>query len=669
MSRKGPIPCFLPHELADKSLVDRILQIQKTYATKETDTSSWIENLECLSREGRSRRSLELAKLDSDGPGYRDFVAVSYPTAPKDPYEGTVPVHIKIRRRSGRDTLVKHVQTRAIVLDRVLRYADYVEVTCFWIDKHCIVQDDEAKLKHAMAAMHLVYGRSRFPVALLELTLSETEAGLLHSLMAGTKPGSELTVNSVIQQSMIAMLERIRRDLWWSRTWTFQEEYMAGQRMRLLMRLGPNAKKFRMTELGEIDGEACISATDFRKQATIFLLNIHRSEEICEELKVRCDPLLKTFARYNILYQERDLAESRAMSTSIFAATEERNLGEDWGYDYLPITANVCDYDRRLRSDSLANSSHSIGLCALTMWLMNGEVFNNDGNVAMPTEGMGLSEYLETISSDRFRPPSQVRQLSWLKECRLRPTGFTEEGIVTFGLLWHVHTKVETFDWDAGQYEWCHPGKFGLNGYQRRRLTELSNKVRLLANCCQLSLQLDEYLNDDEGLKQPPKHVKEYMDLMAEEVVEAIRCGKSLYLATLEGPIEASAVFVEGTGDEATDSGTVIDMNENNDRPVSAAVDFSAFTSWSRSRSRSHQYHISMTVKLTETAGVSKSPLMTIAGWTNGLAFYRGVKQRKGLIVRWPEAWRKVGVEQRKTLKRRRSSESPRASKPLVASE
>jgi hypothetical protein len=641
------MPCFLPHELADASLVDRILQIQ-TYRAKETDTASWIENLECLSLKGRSKPWLELAKLDSDGPGYRKFVAVSYRTEPEDLSEGTVPVGMEKRRRSGRGTLVNHVQTREIVLSRVLKYAGNVGVDYFWIDKECIVQNNKTKLKNAMAAMHLVYGRSSFPVALLELTLSKAEVGLLHLLMVEPKPEPDRLVNSGVQQRMIAMLKHIREDPWWGRTWTFQEEYMAGQRMRLLMRHGPGVKKSGMTELGKIEGEACISATNFRKQATIFLLNVRKSKETCEELKIRCSPLLKTFAKYNVLYQERDLAESRAMSTSIFAATEERNLDENWGYDYLPITANVCDYDRRLSSDQLAKSSHSIGLCALTMWLMNGEIFKNDENTTKPAKDVGLSEYLETISFDRFRPPSQVFQLSWLKECRLRPTGFSDQGIVTFGILWHVHTKIETSNWDRGQYEWCHSEEFGLNAYQRKRLTQLLHKVQLLANGDKLSSQLDQYLEKDEGLKKSPKKVKEYMDLMAEEVVEAIRCGKSLYLATLEGPCEGSAIFVEGTGDEAADPGTMVDMSDHSNRLVSAAVDFTAFTSWSKS------HHISMTVKLAEPASESKSPLMTITGWTNGLAFYDGVRQRKDLVVRWPETW------QRKPLKRRRSSESPR---------
>jgi len=649
MPRKSPIPSCRADELDGLSLVDKTLQIGQDYATQEADSTLWMKCLQCLSQKGRSKNLLELAK-----PGSSRLVAVSYPNEPGDPSENAKPNRVKIIRRSGAH--VKYFQTRKIVLDRILKYAEHVRVKHFWIDQECIIQGDDAKLKDAILAMHLVYRRSLFPVALLELMLSQDEAVRLDLLMSDPKHN----FGRVLEQSMVVMLERIRRDLWWSRAWTFQEEYMAGLKLRILMRLEPGVKKDGLKELGAIKDEACVSATAFRKNATIFLLCMRNSEEVCDELKLRCEPLLKTFAKYNVLYQEMNFAESRAMSTSIFAGTEARNLGEGRGYDLLPITANVCEYDKRLRSDALAKSPHSIGMCALTMWLMNGEIFNNNENIARPAKDVGLSEYLKSISFARFRPPSLVFELTWLKKCRLWPVKFSRKGVITSGLLWHIHTKIETFNWDGGQHENCYPGEFRLNAYKRKRLAQLLKKLRLLANCAGLSLQLGRYLNEDDSL---PESVEEYMDLMAEEVVEAIRCGNSLYLATLEGPCEANAIFVEGTGDEATDSSTVVDSGEDADRLLWTAVKLSAFTSWST------RHHVSMTVELTGQKSESKSPLMTITGWTNGLAFYKGVRQRKDLVVRWPEAWQqRVEVKQPKTLKRKSSSKKLRARKSMRVS-
>ncbi|KAK4907952.1 hypothetical protein LTR49_023101, partial [Elasticomyces elasticus] len=69
---------------------------------------------------------------------------------------------------------------------------------------------------------------------------------------------------------VVTLLTSLAGDIWWSRAWTFQEEYTANVRMDLLIPLGPalcNAK-FQ----GPIPGELCINAADFRKESTIFLL-------------------------------------------------------------------------------------------------------------------------------------------------------------------------------------------------------------------------------------------------------------------------------------------------------------------------------------------------------------------------------------------------------------
>lgn len=635
------------------SLVDRILLIEKKFATQENDSIPWVENLQCLSEKDGSKHVLELAKLGNNGPRSKNSVAVSYPNEPEDPSESAIPDGIKVQRRSGE--YVKDFQTRNVVLQRVFKYTQHLGVRHFWIDQECIVQGDTQELEDAMHAMHLVYGRSRYPVALLELTLCQSEVDSLGALM--TNPRRSANWDS--RMSNISMLERVREDRWWNRAWTFQEEYLAALNLRILIRLGRKVVHYRPHELGNVKGEACISATTFRNNATRFLLDVYNAKSSCKGLRRRCEPLLETFGKYNVLYRETKLADSRAMSATVFADVERRNFRENREYDLLRITANVCDYNERLRTDLLAKSDHSVGLCALTMYLMNGEIFSNDSSVAKPAVGMRWSEYLSAISFDRFRPPSEVFELSWLKRCRLWPVKLCKEGTKTSGYLWRIHEKIETSpEWLRVLWEpWMKPRSesVGLRVYQRLTLERLMGELKRLKVPENLRKKLDKYLDMDS--KQAPSEARAYMNIMAEEVVEAIRCRRRLYLAGLDGSPHACAIFVldprDNPPDNCAEAGSpgVPISGADLDNLVGSRV----FTSWSdminTATDRRRIHHVSLTVNVAETTSKPKLPLMTITGWINGLAFYDNVSPQDA-VFRWPEAL------QSESLKRKRSTES-----------
>jgi hypothetical protein len=159
-----------------------------------------------------------------------------------------------------------------------------------------------------------------------------------------------------------------------------------------------------------------------------------------------------------------------------------------------------------------------------------------------------------------------------------------------------------------------------------------------------LRKKLVAYLDDD--TKQDPSGARAYMNIMAKEVVEAIRSRRKLYLAGLADSSHAYAIFVLDPRDTRPSAGTGADSDAPNSSTNSdALVGSRVFTSCSES------HHVSMTVRLAQTASEQKSPLMTITGWTNGLAFYDGVSPRRDLVVRWPKSWREVqtsGTRKRK---------------------
>jgi hypothetical protein len=661
MSAISYIPSWLSDELKGVSLVDKMLEIERNYAVSDNRTMSWFNRLECLSVHPAKERVLTRAVRDP----VRDFVAVSYSF--KSAEESLEKYTMGFEVRNTKDQFLKQVKTRDIVLERVIKYAEAVEIPYFWIDQECLDQRDAEKLQEALDSMDLVYHRSKYSVALLEIILESNEIDLLDLLMSGDY------VHRAKIDSMVHMLKHVQEDRWWKRAWTFQEEYLAGHNMELLIRHKSMPGVRIRSAPADMEGEVRISATQFRDRVTDFLQDLIEKNTTTGDFRVTCKTLLRPFRRYNLLEETTDSANGRAMSSDVFEDLESRGI--DRPFDLLPIAANVCDYRVRLHSAELAKTSHSaglVGLCTLTMYLLNGEIFFNGELVRkLPTE-KGLSGYIKYISPGLFIPPSGRRRLTWLKKCRLQPAKLSLQGIVTSGHLWHVYKSIRVPY--SGHIPDCNIDSetVGLGTYERNRLFKLIDELEQMEICKVLCDKLVQYLDQDTCLRDGSAWPKSYMNKMAEEIVQAVGSGRSLYLAAHKASPRACAIFVMDTDG----NGTSEDVCQSGSSESFAVVeeDLYVFTSASKC------HHVSMTVELAETASESGSPLMTVTGWTNGLAFYDKVPREES-VVRWPEIWQRraeverpqdecslveqpqieqLQVQQPNMLKRRRSSKSPR---------
>jgi hypothetical protein len=650
------IPSCLPDELNGTSLVEKMLEIQRDYTLREERPYVWFDRLECLSFHPTQEKVLRRAvrdpaeayfsntnywdrdyelyeSLKTDDGGSCDFVAVSYCFESGHESLAETTLNYEIHDSEGR--FIKRFQTRDIVLQRVMKYAEAVGCRHFWIDQECFDQNDEVERQAAMDAMDLVYNRSHFPVALLETTLESVEVRLMIFLMAGC---SNMRHSEV--PAMVEMLRRVQQDKWWTRAWTLHEEYLAGSRMKLLIRHNLKSGEYdycRCSSLA-IEGEMCIPAFEFRQEATKFLQRVQCERPTDIELQETCKHLLKTFGRWRPFADRTESDDGRAVSSTALEDFLHRDISES--YDFLPIAANVYGYWVRLHSDQLAKSlSHSAGLCVLTMYILNGEMFQNGDNIPIPEAGVGLSEYLSSISLNRSRQIpggglewSRYRQTSSPESndnyrclvpapdcrCRLPEVRLSKEGVVTSGYLWQIHAKIATSGWKPIRFA---ASRYGSKAYQRNGLSRLYKELQRLGRWDRLRLQirqyLDEYIRWDERAHDDPIGEERcHMDAMALGVIEAIRTGRSLYLAILKGPHEGCAVFA---------------LDNKSDADIADGASVFTSLSW--------QHYVSMTVDVARASSESKSPLMTVTGWTYAFAFTWGVQQSE-MILRWPKAWK-----------------------------
>lgn len=627
-------PCCQPEELSGRSLVSILLELQGQKMLNEK-TLGWAANLKCLTvpqQDSRDRRNMALRCIPETDIGLRrNYVAVSYSCDSMSDYE---------KSDAGGYTVTQHrthprpSRTRNIVLERAIKYANYKRSPHLWVDQDCINQENDDEKQLAINSMDLVYSWSKFAVGLMSTVLdSERDISLLYELLEGklaSESGFEATCDSRKIEEVVGLLQLFARDQWWTRAWIFQEEYLAGTNMDILIRHNPELenpkrKLFRDGENDDdfIEGEIHFQATDFRGAATIFLLALGKLRS--KHWQQKSKELLEVFGKYNILYDLTRFAHGKAMSFRVIADVHKRCISKH--FDKLSIAANSCDYATRFNALEMTKTSYSLNLCTLAMIVLNGEIIaNGRENLASPTT-MGLDDYLDHVSFNKFDPPVGARELTWLKNCRLPDPELVRSGIRSTGYLWSVQTKVCTYNWKPlsrrySQRSW----KDGLDDRQRSYLFELIKMLRRVKHSAGLRKELSKYLEEDMKSRYSPpldrkQVVKRYKDVMAREVCRAIQERQPLYLAAIHETNELKAIFVGPCHQNTT-----------------------IFTAWSYREDedlRIRTRHLSLSV---HTEKKSAMMHLRFQKGVNGLVFF-AKSQQEPVIVSWPEAWLRTNPE------------------------
>ena len=375
-----------------------------------------------------------------------------------------------------------------------------------------------------------------------------------------------------------------------------------------------------------IPGELQVNSATFHEQSTLYCLAFLReATERWQNGRAKCKEILKRAGKYSVLYQHGHSAglgtARKAMSPFIFSDIGSRKISV--ASDLLAIAANCCDYSVRLNTKSLGGTSCSLSIAVLALYLLNGEIIINDKrNKRLASKN--VFDYLRLLAMDNFDPPVESKELRFIKHCRLVKVRLSQDGIVTKGRLWRLDKAIDT---GAFTSQWPSEERSpnGLNRYQRSRVRQLSAELRR-RRCKWLANDLDDYL--DEDAKDGSNPSKEYMDLMAEKVVEAIKNRETIYLGRLVGDYPYRAIFVTKSALE---------------RPSHV------FTAWKWAGSGGKALHdihaerlldqiVSLEVKVTGQT-LSGLPRLGTKRWINGLCFFRGDPKRS-VVFNYPKPLR-----------------------------
>ncbi|KAI0541778.1 heterokaryon incompatibility protein-domain-containing protein [Xylaria digitata] len=517
--------------LLETSITTQLVEIQSAQI-KQQKSLEFLSKLECLyffdSRKRKfnstnTEKPVLLRKRVNAFDELSGYVALSYTWAPS-PSETSRQVggYQVEQRRSSR---FEPSPVRDNIFNRIRRYMEHTCITYFWIDQHGIQQEDGEDKEIGMHAMDRVYSLSKHPVALLAEPIIESELQFLVRILRGTLvhkshmgfelfPSTQLNVAS----NAIRVLKKITSDTWFTRGWTFQENYRAGTRMMLLIPHAPALNKMKPREyLGCLDGELCINSVRFHEEATKLCLAYQSRQPPAADL---CGRILSKAGRYSILLRNRDRSGQSSMTPTIVADLVNRELKTTW--DRLPIAANCCQYSVRLNSTRLRKKGHSLSLSLLGLCLPNGEILSNQPQQKADVEAaqaLSIADFLKTQSFNKLRSPHPRHSLTFTKGCRFVEVKLTEEGVQTKGHLWKTNCLVPTNSFPPGDW---YPGnpRNALGLSEVWRLGHLANALRKCGEY-DLSNQLRDLIDSEYDTNPCPTFSQEWQIRMAKLVAWA----------------------------------------------------------------------------------------------------------------------------------------------------
>ena len=611
-------------------LVSQLLEIQEHRVT-EAKWLEWAGNPPCLCRisektNRKRRRGDDGTQVFNASKTFRrvpragaKYVAVSYTSEPSGLESNAAGGYLIMETAQGGSATPTRV--RDCVLSRATKYAEHYGIDQIWIDDECIDRNNANEHEMAMQSMDLIYSFSQHPVGLLTTPITSPRCldllqKLLHSDFVGPfgDPDFPNEISTKVALEVVNLLDDITSDKWWTRAWIFQENYRSSVKMTLLIPLDPSITQAR-GQWCSIPGELQVNSVEFHEQSTLFCLAFLRKRgEEWQGGRKKCGDILNRAKRYSVLFEHGDLVghgiARKAMSPSIFKDIGSREISV--ASDLLAIAANCCNYSVRLNTKSLGSTSCSLSISVLALYLLNGEIIMNHKN----DEGLlskNIFDYLQQLALDGIDPPVDSMELTFIKKCRLVDVRLSPDGIVTSGRLWRLHKAIDTGLFTSK----TQPERRSLNGlnrYQRSRLGQLSEEVRLqgyetLAN------DLDNYLHEDaEDLSYPSK---QYKDLMAELVVEAIRTRKTIHLGCLVGQNPYRGIFVT---DDALET------------PLYA------FTAWSRAEIQAERLLDKIVSLEVDVEDLEGSPRLKTKRWINGLCFFDG-DPAHDVVFSYPKSW------------------------------
>ena len=629
----------------DTSPVEYLLEVQGQHMASKETSWQWVSPLKVLTlydtHFANSTKSARRLVSSANHKAYfgtetiRDdqYIALSYvwnPAVHEEPakYSWLIQSESLVSRPS---------EVRDTVLDRVVQYMNHYKVKHLWVDRECIDQNDQEARQQAMQSMDIVYSISDHPLAVLsEPIRTEHELQALESLLDGKlvsetrkRKRNDTTCDLVLNQNrdehyiygVLDLLYRLTSNIWWTRAWCFQEEYLAGKTMELLIphHRGRSivAKKQIFGKLTQ-QGDLVVSSYKFRDEATKFVFAyVAAAKQAGKPFKEKiCRHILDHAGKYTLMGDYGHLLdiEVQGSSMSTLVLSDLHLKGCTYPSNILNIAANCNFYSETINTISLKEKRHSLSFAILTMWFSNGEIFWNNGR-ADPKRGDGtchadknVFEYLNGIAFNACPRFGRQGSLKYRRKSRFLSPNLSEIGVETFGHLFRVGWRIRI---EADLLEASSP---------KQVLYGIADK--LWRNHRKLADQLFDFIN-------------EKFDPHGRYSASSARCVMSFAAASLVSRLREwpyiEVGYLRNRRDNCTQGAGIFAVCD----PGPLSQRRYVFTCWQEGSGGIAKYksqpeedkYVSLSVSVVDQSLNTSSPLLSTEGWADSLCFFDGAEK------------------------------------------
>ena len=258
------------------------------------------------------------------------------------------------------------------IVSRAINFAAHYQLSYIWFDKECIDQTHPKEKELGIQAMDVVYQRSLYPVALLQVHIAtQRQLDLLCQMIEGTElPADDLP-------DLLSLLQLIDNDRYFTRTWCLQESVAGGIEMAILIPHAPDLDKPEV--LGTIPGEVETSIIELTQavgyaHSCVLLCDEPLSTSFITHFNDTVDHILSFLptetAKPDTGYDDPEWRQTCNASQALIFLNQRQNHRVA---DRIAILGNMCNYGSRLDTNAIEAAGYGFSICAFALAIFNGD--------------------------------------------------------------------------------------------------------------------------------------------------------------------------------------------------------------------------------------------------------------------------------------------------------
>jgi hypothetical protein len=323
------------------------------------------------------------------------------------------------------------------IIRRAIDFGRESDCRLIWIDQECIDQDDLQDKALHIQAMHLIFRRAQYVVAILNNGLADQwELDVL------AQYNDAASLDHVSLTRVVELAQRLAGDIWHTRAWTYQEALLATRGIYMLIPCHPLARTSH-SQLMIRDFDLVTNLEVAQRFSSPRQIHGHPTQIMeLNQLSSALDVLRSALPSWKEQPLNVALDHHRLAAIDALRPLVERNITEP--YDLIALCGNLCNYGIRLDANMVRGAGIGLSLALFALALLNGDMSLLLGYRSILRGRLTDHPRLSPSASlrDIITIPDRHELIDWSFEsrynCRISPPQLVSSGLLITGILWHI---------------------------------------------------------------------------------------------------------------------------------------------------------------------------------------------------------------------------------------